>query len=144
MSIGARLILWGMLLVLIAIAGYIAVDWEDVLTRFPHYARPLRSVVRPMLELAWYWAFIVPALLFAVGVYRFAVAKGGRLAVAWRLFAFFTLWAIGSFAFFFGLFLVYAPEMGGGARGLLLPAVVACFGYLLIGLGFLASMLRAG
>lgn len=142
MSVASRLMVWGMLLVMVAVAAYIAVDWAGLLARHPHYLRPLRAVVKPTLQLSWYWAFIVPLLLLVASVVRFFTAKSGRAMIVWKLFAYVTLWAIGSFSFFFGLFLVYAPGLGEGGRDLLLPALAACFGYILLGLGFLASVLQ--
>lgn len=144
MSAAARVMLWGMLLVVAGVASYAAFDFEAVLGKYPHWMRPLRSVLRPTLHMAWYWALIVPALLLAGSVYRVAASKTGRAMVVWRLFAYLTLWGIGSFAFFFGLFLVYAPSAADGGTALLVPALIACFGYILLGVGFVFSVLGRG
>jgi len=89
-----------------------------------------------VLNLSLFWGLAVPGLLLAASGYRFAVARSGRVSIVWKLFAFFTLWAIGSFAFFFATFLAWA---GGGGLALLVPSLVACLGYILLGLGFLFS-----
>ncbi len=141
MSRAARLILWGLLMVAAGIAAYAAIDWQQVLGHHPRFLRPLKVALRATLQAAWYWAFAVPAMMLAGAAYRFVVAKGGRLMVAWKLFAYFTLWAIGSFAFFFGLFLVYAPGLGEGGTQLLAPAMLACVGYFILGVGFVLSLL---
>lgn len=142
MSAAARLILLGMLLALGGVAAFIAIDWAATLARWPHYVRPLKSVVGVLLNASWYWAFAVPALLLVAALYRFAVKRTGRLLTFGKVFAYFTLWAIGSVAFFFGLFLTYAPSFGTGGVELLVPALLACLGYLVIGVGFVLSVAR--
>lgn len=144
MSRAARLMLWGLVLVAAGVAAYLSVDWAGVLARYPHYVRPLKGALRPALTLAWYWAYAVPVLLLLVSVYRFFVSRSGRAFIAWRLFAYLTLWALGSFSFFFGLFLVYAPGLGEGGTELLAPALLASLGYILVGLGFVTSALDRG
>ncbi|HYC36179.1 MAG TPA: hypothetical protein VEC19_07135 [Usitatibacter sp.] len=142
MSRPARVMLLGMVLALAAVALHLWLDWSEVLAVHAHWLRPLRLAMSTMLPVSWYWAFAVPALLMLVSVVRFVRAKSGRAAIAWKLFAFVTLWAIGSAAFFVGLFLAYVPEMGEGGTGLLVPGLVACVGYLVIGLGFVLSVAR--
>ena len=144
MSSAARIMLFGILLTMLAVMSYALVEWPHVLANFPHYQRPLKRVVGALLGGAYYFSYGVPALLFLVAVFRFATAKSGRAMVAWKLFAYFTLWVIGSLAFFFGLFLAYAPGMGDGGTDLLVPALLGCVGYMVIGVGFLASVARRG
>ena len=84
----------------------------------------------------------LPVVLLAGSVYRFVVARSGRMMVLAKLFAWFTLWAIGSFAFYFGLFLTYAPGLGQGGAELAAPALAAIVGYLVIALGFIISVLQ--
>ena len=115
------------------------VEWDPLLRAHPHYLRPLRSVVAPALDLAAFWGLAVPGTLLAASGYRFATARSGRAMIVWKLFAYFTLWAITSFAFFFGLFLAYAA---GTPNALLAPALLGCIGYMLLGLGFFSSTLR--
>jgi hypothetical protein len=143
MSLAARLILGGLVLVMGAIAAYMFLDWDAVLSQHPHYIRPLKAVVRRALEVSWYVAWGLPAVLLAGSVYRFVVAKSGRTMIVARLFAWFTLWAIGSFAFYFGLFLTYAPGLGQGGTDIAAPALAAIVGYMIIGLGFAISVLQA-
>lgn len=142
MSAAARLILAGLLLVLAAVAAYAMVDWDPLLERYAQYLAPLKNVLRHALDLAWYMALGLPAVLVAGSFYRFVVAKSGRTMIVARLFAWFTLWAIGSFAFFVTLFLTYAPDLGEGGDALVVPALIAIAGYLVIGLGFIVSVLR--
>ena len=141
MSGAGRLMLGGMLLVLVAVAAYVGVDWERTLALHPESVKPLRRATRVALDLSWHWAWVLPVLLLVAAIYRVFALPSGRLAVVWKLFAYVTLWAIGSFAFFFGLFLAYAAG-GEGGNALLVPAPSACTGYLLTGVGFLASVLR--
>ena len=134
--------LFGMLLIVAAVMSYALVEWSHVLATFPHYLRPLRRMVAVLLKAAYHWAYAVPALLFLAALYRFASAKAGRALIAWKLFAYFTLWVIGSLAFFFGLFIAYAPGMGEGGTDLLVPGLLGCLGYMVIGAGFFVSVLR--
>ena len=142
MSLAARLILGGLALVMVAVAAYMFVDWEAVLAQHPHFIRPLKSVVRRALAVSWYVAMGLPVVLLVGSVYRFTVARSGRTMIVARLFAWFTLWAIGSFAFYFGLFLTYAPGLGQGGAALAAPALAAIVGYVVIGLGFAVSVLQ--
>jgi hypothetical protein len=142
MSPAARLILAGLVLVFGGMLAYAAFDWEQILAHYPHFVRPLKSVLRPTLDLAWYAALGLPVVLLLGTIYRLVAAKGGRAMILARLFAWFTLWVIGSFAFFAGLFLAYAPAMGEGGTHLIAPALLAAVGYLVIGLGFAVSVLR--
>jgi len=141
-SLAARLILGGLLLVAAAVAAYVFVDWETLLAHHPHYVRPLKSVLRRALEVSWVVALGLPLVLVAGTIYRFAVARSGRAMILAKLFAWFTLWAIGSFAFYFGLFLTYAPGLGQGGAELAAPALAAIVGYVVIGLGFAVSVLQ--
>ena len=134
--------LFGMLLALGGVAAYALVEWTNVLAAYPHYVRPLRRMMALLLRAAYHWAYGVAALMFVAGVYRFATARGGRVQVAWKLFAYFTLWVIGSLAFFFGLFIAYAPGFGEGGSELLVPGLLGCLGYMVIGVGFVASLLH--
>ncbi len=142
MSLAARLILAGLLLVMAAVAAYIFLDWEAILSQHPHFIRPLKIVLRRALDASWYVALGLPAVLVAGSIYRFAVAKSGRAMVLAKLFAWVTLWVIGSFAFYFGLFLTYAPGLGQGGAELAAPALAAIMGYMIIGLGFAISALQ--
>ena len=142
MSLAGRLILGGLALVMIAVAAYMLLDWEAILAHHPHFVRPLKLVVRRALDVSWYVALGLPAVLLAGSIYRFAVAKSGRGMIVAQLFAWFTLWAIGSVAFYFGLFLVYAPGLGRGGAELAAPALAAIAGYVIIGLGFAVSVLQ--
>lgn len=142
MSLAARLILAGLLLVMAAVAAYAFLDWEALLSQHPYYIRPLKSVLRRALDVSWYVALGLPAVLVAGSIYRFAVAKSGRMTILAKLFAWFTLWAIGSFAFYFGLFLTYAPGLGQGGAELAAPALAAVAGYMIIGVGFAISVLQ--
>jgi hypothetical protein len=141
-SVAARLMLIGLLLVMAGMAAYSMFDWAMILGHNPHYVRPLKAVLRPALSLSWYVALGVPVALVLGSIYQLAVAKGGRGLILARLFAWFTLWVIGSFAFFAGMFLAYAPGLGEGGAELAAPALVAVFGYIVMGLGFAASVLR--
>ena len=142
MSLSARLILGGLVLVIGAVAAHLLFDFERLLARYPAYVTPLKSALRYALDAAWYAALGVPILMVAGSVYRLAAAKSGRAMIVAKLFAWFTLWAIGSFAFFFALFLAYAPGLGQGGTGLAAPGLVAVIGYMVIGLGFALSALR--
>ena len=143
MSLAARLILAGLALVMGAVAAYLFLDWETILAHHPHVVRPLKLVVRRALDASWYVALGLPAVLLAGSIYRFAVARSGRAMIVAKLFAWFTLWTIGSFAFYFGLFLSYAPGLGQGGTDLAAPALAAIAGYMIIGLGFAVSVLQA-
>ena len=140
MSLAARLILGGLALVMASIAAYVFLDWQAILAHYPHYVRPLKAVVRRALDASWWVALGLPAVLLVGSAYRFAVARSGRMTILARLFAWLTLWAIGSFAFYFGLFLAYAPGLGQGGAELAAPALAAIGGYIIIGLGFAASV----
>lgn len=142
MSAAARLILIGLALVIAGIAAYSMFDWAMILGHNPHFVRPLRAVLRPALSLSWHVALGVPVALVIGSIYQLAVARAGRGVILAKLFAWFTLWAIGSFAFFAGMFLAYAPDLGEGGNELAAPALIATFGYIVIGLGFAASVLR--
>ena len=142
MSLAARLILAGILIVMAAVAAYAFLDWEVILAHHPHFVRPLKAVLRRALDVSWYVALGLPAVLLGGTLYRFAVAATGRLMILARLFAWLTLWAIGSFAFFFGLFLTYAPGLGQGGAELAAPALAAIVGYVIIGLGLAISVLK--
>lgn len=144
MSSAARILLFGILLVVLAVISYAMIEWPHVLANFPHHLRSLKRAVAVLLKGAYYAAYGVPVLLFLVAVIRFATAKSGRALIAWKLFAYLTLWAIGSLAFFFGLFLAYAPSSGDGGSDLLVPALLGCLGYVVIGVGFLVSVSRRG
>lgn len=140
MSLAARLILAGLALVVAAIALYFFVDWAALLAHHPHYVRPLKVVLRGALGASWYVALGLPVVLVVGSIYRFAVATSGRMTILAKLFAWFTLWAIGSVAFYFGLFLAYAPGLGQGGEDLAAPALAALLGYMIIGLGFAVSV----
>ena len=142
MSAAARLILIGLVLVGAGMAAYAMLDWAMILGHNPRFVRPLKAVLRPMLDLSWYVALGLPVVLVLGSLYQLVVARGGRALILAKLFAWFTLWAIGSFAFFAGLFLAYAPDLGEGGTELAAPAVIALLGYIIIGLGFAASALR--
>ena len=142
MSRAARVILLGMALAFVAVALHAAFDWAEILARYPHYLRGLRRAVAALLWASWYWAFAVPVLLFLASAWRFVRASQGRAGIAWKLFAFATLWGIGSVAFFFALFLAYAPGAGEGGTALLVPGLLGCIGYFVIGLGFVLSAAR--
>lgn len=142
MSAAARLILIGLILVGAGMAAYIMLDWAMILGHNPQFVRPLKAVLRPALDLSWYVALGLPVVLVLGSIYQLVVAKGGRGLILAKLFAWFTLWVIGSFAFFAGLFLAYAPDLGEGGTQLAAPALIAVLGYIVIGLGFAASALR--
>lgn len=142
MSAAARLILIGLVLVIAGMAAYSMLDWAMILGHNPQFVRPLKAVLRPALNLSWYVALGLPVVLVLGSAYRLVVAKGGRGLILAKLFAWFTLWVIGSFAFFAGMFLAYAPGLGEGGTELAAPALIAVFGYIVIGLGFAASVLR--
>lgn len=142
MSAAARLILIGLLLVMAGMASYAMLDWAMILGHNPHFVRPLKAVLRPALSLSWYVALGLPVVLVLGSLYQLVVAKGGRAVILAKLFAWLTLWAIGSFAFFAGMFLAYAPGLGEGGAELAAPALVAVFGYIVLGLGFAVSVLR--
>ena len=139
MSLAARLILGGLVMVVAAIVAHVFVDWETLLAHHPHYVRPLKGVLRHALDASWVVALGLPVVLAVGTLYRLAVAKSGRMMILAKLFAWFTLWAIGSFAFYFGLFLTYAPGLGQGGTELAAPALAAVVGYMVIGLGFAVS-----
>lgn len=139
MSPAARLMVLGVAFVVGGVLLHAMIDWEPLLRAHPHYVPPLRSAVAPALDLAAFWGLAVPGMLLAASGYRFATARSGRALIVWKLFAYFTLWAIASFAFFFGLFLAYSA---GTPNALLAPALFGCFGYILLGLGFFSSTLR--
>lgn len=142
MSAAARLILIGLILVGAGMAAYAMLDWAMILGHNPRFVRPLKAVLRPMLDLSWYVALGLPVVLVLGSLYQLVVARSGRALILAKLFAWFTLWAIGSFAFFAGLFLAYAPDLGEGGTDLAAPALIALLGYIVIGLGFAASVLR--
>jgi hypothetical protein len=141
-SVAARLILFGLILVMAGMAAYALFDWAMILGHNPHFVRPLKALLRPALDLSWHVALGLPVVLVLGSIYQLAVARGGRGGILAKLFAWFTLWVIGSFAFFAGLFLAYAPGLGEGGTELAAPALIALLGYLVIGLGFAASVLR--
>jgi hypothetical protein len=141
-SAAARLILIGLVLVIAGMAAYSMFDWAMILGHNPRFVRPLKAVLRPALSLSWYVALGVPVVLVLGSIYQLVVARGGRGLILAKLFAWFTLWAIGSFAFFAGMFLAYAPDLGEGGAELAAPALIAVFGYVIIGVGFAASVLR--
>ncbi len=140
MTAAARLMVLGVGFAVGGLLMHALVDWEPLLHAHPLYLRPLRSAVAPALNLAGFWGLAVPGMLLAASGYRFATARSGRATIVWKLFAYFTLWGIASFAFFFGLFLAYAA---GTPNALLVPALFGCLGYILLGLGFFSSTLRA-
>lgn len=142
MSAAARLILIGLILVIAGMAAYAMFDWGMILGHNPHFVRPLKAALRPALNLSWYFALGLPIVLVLGSIYQLVVAKGGRGLILAKLFAWFTLWVIGSFAFFAGMFLAYAPGLGGGGTDLAAPALIAVLGYLVLGLGFAVSVLR--
>lgn len=142
MSAAARLILMGLVLVFAGMAAYSMFDWAMILGHNPHFVRPIKAVLRPALNLSWYVALGLPVVLVLGSIYQLVVAKGGRGLILAKLFAWFTLWVIGSFAFFAGMFLAYAPDLGEGGTELAVPALIAVFGYVTIALGFAASVLR--
>jgi len=141
-SAAARLILIGLILVLAGVAAYALFDWAMILGHNPQFVRPLKGALRPALSLSWYFALGLPVALVLGSIYRLAVAKGGRGVILAKLFAWCTLWAIGSFAFFAGMFLAYVPGLGEGGTDLAAPALIAVSGYIVIGLGFALSVLR--
>jgi hypothetical protein len=143
-TLGGRLILAGLLAVAAGIASYALVDWVHVLAENPWAVRGIKRAVGVLLGTAYQWAFGVPAAMVGVAVYAMARGKGMRAHIAWKLFAFFTLWAIGSAAFFFGLFVAYAPGLGEGGDALLVPSLFAIPGYVVIGLGFVAALAKRG
>ena len=142
MSRAARVILLGLALTLAGVLTYTLVDTAGFVSTHQHYLRPLNRVVGQLLDAAWLAAFGVAALIAAIALWRLARTPGGRIAIAWKAFALLTLWAIGSFAFFFALFLAYVPQHGAAGRALLVPALLGCIGYLVIGLGFLLAAAR--
>ena len=142
MSLAGRLILVGLGLVMAAVAAYAFLDWEALLSQHPQVIRPLKGVLRRALDLSWYVALALPVVLVAGSIYRFAVARSGRMTILAKLFAWFTLWAIGSFAFYVGLFLAYAPGLGQGGAELAAPALAALVGYMVIAVGFAISVLQ--
>lgn len=142
MSAAARLILMGLVLVFAGMAAYSMFDWAMILGHNPHFVRPIKAVLRPALNLSWYVALGLPVVLVLGSIYQLVVAKGGRGLILAKLFAWFTLWVIGSFAFFAGMFLAYAPDLGEGGTELAVPALIAVSGYVTIALGFAASVLR--
>jgi hypothetical protein len=142
MSAAARLILIGLILVGAGMAAYAMLDWAMILGHNPRFVRPLKAVLRPMLDLSWHVALGLPIVLVLGSLYQLVVARGGRALILAKLFAWLTLWAIGSFAFFAGMFLAYAPGLGEGGTALAAPALIAVFGYIIIGLGFAVSVLR--
>jgi hypothetical protein len=141
-SPAARLILIGLVLVMAGVAAYSLLDWAMILGHNPQLVRPLKAVLRPALNLSWYFALGVPVALVLGSIYQLAVARGGRGLILAKLFAWFTLWVIGSFAFFAGMFLAYAPSLGEGGTQLAAPALIAVVGYIIVGLGFAASVFR--
>lgn len=142
MSAAARLIIIGLVLVIAGMAAHSMFDWAMILGHNPHFVRPLKAVLRPALSLSWYVALGLPLVLVLGTIHQLVVAKGGRGLILAKLFAWFTLWVIGSFAFFAGMFLAYAPGLGEGGTELAAPALIAVFGYIIIGLGFAAGVLR--
>lgn len=142
MSAAARLILIGLILVMAGTAAYAMLDWAMILGHNPHFVRPLKAVLRPALDLSWHVALGLPVVLVLGSIYQLVVAKGGRGIILAKLFAWLTLWAIGSFAFFAGMFLAYAPGLGEGGTELAAPALIAVLGYIVLGLGFAVSVLR--
>ena len=143
MSLAARLIVGGILLVLAGIAAYVFLDWEAIVAHHPHFVRPLKAVLRRTLDASWVVALGLPVVLLLGSAYRMVTATSGRLMILARLFAWFTLWAIGSVAFYFGLFLAYAPGVGQGGAELAAPALLALVGYMIIGLGFVLSVMSS-
>lgn len=142
MSAAARLILIGLILVIAGMAAYVMFDWAMILGHNPRFVRPLKAVLRPALDLSWYFALGLPVVLVLGSIYQLVVARGGRGVILAKLFAWVTLWVIGSFAFFAGMFLAYAPGLGEGGTDLAAPALIAVLGYLVLGLGFAVSVLR--
>ena len=141
MSGAARLIALGLAFILGGVALLPMVDWPELWRAHPGYRSAISKAVYGMLVAAAIWGMAVPGMLLAASGYRFAVARSGRGFIAWKLFAYVTLWALISFACYFGLFLAYA---GGGGPVLLVPSLLACLGYIVLGLGFVLSTLRPG
>lgn len=141
MGLAARLIVGGGALVMAAAAAYVLLDWEAIVAHHPHFIRPLKAVLRRALDVSWVVALGLPVVLVTGSAYRFVVAESGRMMILAKLFAWFTLWVIGSFAFYFGLFLAYAPGLGQGGAALAAPTLAALAGYMIIGLGFVLSVL---
>lgn len=141
MSLAARLMVGGLALVLAAVAAYAFLDWEAIVAHHPHFIGPLKMVLRRALDVSWVVALGLPVALVLGSAYRFVVTKSGRMRILGKLFAWFTLWAVGSVAFYFGLFLAYAPGLGQGGAELAAPALAAIAGYMIIGLGFILSVL---
>ena len=141
MSLAARLILGGVALVMLAVAAYVLLDWEAILAQYPQAIRPLKAVLRRALEASWVVALGLPVALVLGSAYRLSRARSGRMTIVAKAFAWLTLWAIGSVAFFFGLFLIYAPGLGQGGAELAAPALAALVGYMIIALGVALAVL---
>lgn len=119
-----------------------AVEWTAVLGGHPQALAILRSAVRYGLEASRYAALGVPALIVLGSAARFVKARGSRGLVFLKLTAYLVLWIAGSFTLFFALFAAYFVGDAHAPVELLVPAALGILGYLLIGAGLVASVLR--
>ena len=130
--------------VALALAGFVSysVDWTSMLSIHPRASAYLRRVVRYGLEASRYVAFVVPVLIVVGSLARFVKARGSRGFVFLKLTAYIVLWGAGTFVLFFALFAAYFMGDGHAQVDLLVPATLGIAGYMLIGFGLVASVLR--
>ena len=128
----------------LAIAGFLSygVDWTSTLAQHPRAIAVLRRIVRHGLEAARYVAFGVPVVIALGSLYRLVRARGSRGMVFLKFVAYVILWAAGSFVLFFALFAAYFLGDAHAQVELLVPAALGIAGYMAIGAGLLASVLR--
>ena len=141
LTLATMLVPLGVALALAAFLSYGA-DWTSILAERPRAAAVLRRLVRHGLEAARHMAFGVPVVMVLGSIYRLVRARGSRGMVFLKLTAYVVLWAAGSFVLFFALFAAYFMGDAHAQLELLVPAALGILGYILIGAGLLASVLR--
>ena len=142
-SLATILVPLGVALVLVGFLSYGA-DWASMFAGRPNVTAVLRRIVRHGLEASRYVAFGVPALILLGSMHRLVRARGSRGLVFLKLTAYVFLWAAGSLVLFFALFAAYFMGDMHAPVELLVPAALGIAGYVLIGAGLLASVLRGG
>jgi hypothetical protein len=130
--------------VALALAGFVSysVDWTATLSAHPRATAHLRRLVRYGLEASRYVAFLVPVLIVVGSLRRFVKARGSRGLVFLKLTAYVVLWGAATFVLFFALFAAYFLGDGHAQLDLLVPAALGIAGYMLIGGGLVASVVR--
>ena len=140
-SLAAILVPLGVVLALAGVLSY-GLDWTGTLAAHPRATAALKRLVRHGLEASRFVAFAVPVVIVAGSIFRLVRARGSRGVVFLKLTAYVILWAAGSSALFFALFAAYFLGDAHAQLELLVPALLGIVGYVLIGAGLVASVLR--